>query len=196
MKASLCIVGSQSPRRQHFLQIMGFPFEVRVSDVDESFPDVMPLREIAEYLACKKASVLQQNLNEGEVLITADSTVLCNDKIYNKPGDYEEAVQMLRELSGKKHEVVTGVWIGDIHTHESFSVVTTVEFSELSADEIHYYVTNHHPYDKAGGYGIQDWIGTTHVKSIQGSYTNVMGLPTSEVYERLKRYFSDPNPGV
>lgn len=189
MKASLCIVGSQSPRRQNILKIMGFPFEVRVSNADESYPQEMPLHEIAEYLAAKKADVLKEGLKAGEILVTADSTVLCNGKIYNKPAAYEEAVQMLRELSGKKHEVVTGVWIGDKHSHESFSISTFVEFSQLDADEIHYYVSNHHPYDKAGGYGIQDWIGTTHVKSIQGSYTNVMGLPSSEVYERLKKYF-------
>lgn len=186
-----CILGSQSPRRQQLMEILGFPFEVRVSDVDEDFAESMNVREVAEYLANKKAATLIPTLSENEILITADSTVICDDMIYNKPMDKEDAVRMLSALSGKKHEVITGVCIGTQHNQESFSDTTFVEFAEMSQHEIQHYVDLHKPLDKAGAYGIQDWIGMALVTSIQGSYTNVMGLPTHRVYHHLKKYFMD-----
>jgi septum formation protein len=184
-----CILGSQSPRRQELLTLMGFPFEVRVSDVEENFPDDMNVRLVAEFLAIKKASSLLPTLLENEILLTADSTVICNDAIYNKPVDEDDAVRILQELSGKRHEVITGVWIGDHQNFESFSEITEVTFASLSTEEIKFYIKNYKPFDKAGAYGIQDWFGLTSVTSIRGSYTNVMGLPTHMVYERLKKHF-------
>lgn len=190
MRINKCILGSQSPRRQQLMEIMGFPFEVRVSDVEEDFPADMEVRSVAGFLADKKAQALLPGLAENEVLITADSTVICSDKIFNKPSNHVEAVEMLQSLSGKKHEVVTGVWIGNHNNHEVFSVSTFVEFSHITPEEMNHYIEHYKPFDKAGGYGIQDWIGTTLVKAIQGSYTNVMGLPTHEIYIRLRNYFS------
>lgn len=184
-----CILGSQSPRRQELMTLMGIPFEVRVSDVEENFSENMDVRAVAEFLAIKKANSLIPTLQEHEILITADSTVICNNAIYNKPADEQDAIRILKELSGKKHEVITGVWIGDKNLGESFSEKTYVTFSPLSHDKIEYYIKNYQPFDKAGAYGIQDWFGLTCVTEIQGSYTNVMGLPTHLVYEKLQKYF-------
>lgn len=189
MKKFVCILGSQSPRRQELMRIMGFPYEVRVSDVEENFPSAMNVREVASYLACKKAEALRSSLKDHEVLITADSTVICDDKIYNKPADFNEARDMLRALSGKTHEVITGVWIGHKESDICFSDMTKVTFSPMDEVEISHYIKSCSPYDKAGSYGIQDWIGISKVKSIIGSYTNVMGLPTERVYHELKKYF-------
>lgn len=184
-----CILGSQSPRRKDLLSSMGIPFEVRVSEVEENFDEEMDVRLVAAYLAEKKALALIDSLNQNDILLTADSTVICEEKIYNKPFDEEDAFNMLQSLSGKTHEVITGVWIGNSEFRHSFSASTFVEFAELSDQEILYYIRRDKPFDKAGSYGIQDWLGTTKVKSIQGSYTNVMGLPTERVFEVLKKYF-------
>jgi septum formation protein len=184
-----CILGSQSPRRKQLMETMGFPFEVMVSDAEEDFPESMPVHEVACFVATKKAKVLLPFIPDHSVLVTADSTVICGGKIYNKPENREEAIQMLTDLSGKEHEVVTGVWIGHHKEELFFSESTFVTFAELSTEETEFYVDNFKPYDKAGAYGIQDWIGTTSVISIKGSYTNVMGLPTHAVYKVLKKYF-------
>ena len=184
-----CILGSQSPRRKQLMETMGFPFEVMVSDAEEDFPASMPVREVACFVATKKAKVLLPLIPDQTVLVTADSTVICNGKIYNKPENRNEAIQMLTALSGKEHEVITGVWIGNHQKEMSFSDSTFVTFAALNLQEIEFYVDNYKPYDKAGAYGIQDWIGTTSVISIKGSYTNVMGLPTHPVYRILKQYF-------
>ncbi|MFZ1703179.1 MAG: Maf family protein [Saprospiraceae bacterium] len=182
------ILGSQSPRRQQLLQLMNIPFEVRVPNVVEDFPVEMDIRKVAEYLAGKKATALLDTLNEDEILITADSTVICHEKIYNKPENKEEAIFMLKQLSAHRHEVITGVWIGNKEINESFSDTTLVDFARMTEEEINFYVNNQLPLDKAGAYGIQDWIGVSLVKSITGSYTNVMGLPTHRVYKILSSY--------
>ena len=191
MKTLTCVLGSQSPRRQELMRIMGIPFVVRVSDVEEDFPSSMNVREVAAFLARKKAEALRPSLADHEILITADSTVICDGKIYNKPADFSEARDMLRALSGKTHDVITGVWIGQKEEEVCFSDITKVTFSPLNDVEIEHYINTCSPYDKAGSYGIQDWIGIAKVKDITGSYTNVMGLPTERVYHELKKYFQE-----
>ncbi len=182
------ILGSKSPRRSQLLTEAGFVFEVRWQDIDESFDSGMPIFEVAEDLAIKKALALKNTLESNEILLTADSVVILNNKIYNKPLDYYEAVQILSELSGKIHIVATGVCLMSLDLTKSFTVQTSVTFEPLSSSEIDYYLHEFKPYDKAGAYGIQDWIGLCKVSRIEGSYSNVMGLPMKEVYTALQQY--------
>lgn len=182
------ILGSKSPRRSQLLTEAGFVFEVRWQDIDESFDSTIPVFEVAEYLAIKKAFALKTSLESNEILLTADSVVILNNKIYNKPIDYYEAVQILSELSGKIHIVATGVCLMSLDLTKSFTVQTSVTFEPLSSFEIDYYLYEFKPYDKAGAYGIQDWIGLCKVSRIEGSYSNVMGLPMKEVYTALQQF--------
>lgn len=187
------ILGSNSPRRKELLQQMGYTFDVLVSHVDESFDDDMPCAMVAPYLSTVKFKALQENLDDNQWLITADSVVIFNDCIYNKPHDYTAAQDMLTQLSGQRHIVVTGVTLGTTIHFDTFSVTTEVLFAPLSAAEIDYYIRHYAPYDKAGAYGIQDWIGRNKIESIKGSYTNVMGLPTFELYNALIQRGIQPN---
>lgn len=183
------ILASKSPRRQQLMEAAGFNFEIRTRDVDESFPESMPKNEVAEYLAIKKADACMDFLTDKDaVLLTADSTVVMGDEIFNKAVDLNDAKKMLRSLSGKLHTVYTGVCLVDQHKKVSFSGASEVLFDTLSNTEIDYYVENYEVLDKAGAYAIQEWIGLCKIKSIKGTYTNIMGLPVREVYQALKEW--------
>ncbi len=174
------ILASKSPRRQELLHLMGLDFSVELKDVDESFPDTLSAPEIAVYIAEKKAKAFIGDANH--IVITADTIVAINGEILGKPKDHAEAQEMLAKLSGNSHEVYTGVSINYKGNITSFYDKTTVFCRELNNKEINYYIDNYQPFDKAGSYGIQDWFGLTVVQRIEGSYTNVMGLPTEKLY--------------
>ena len=182
------VLGSKSPRRSQLLSEAGFTFEVRIQDIDEDFDPHTPVLEVAENLAKRKADALKNTISEDEILITADSVVILDGIIYNKPEDYEAGLAMLSKLANQTHTVATGVCIMNTQKTVSFTVTTNVTFDTMSKAEMDYYLTNHKPFDKAGGYGIQDWIGLCKVASITGSYSNVMGLPVREVYLALMAF--------
>lgn len=181
------ILASGSPRRSELLTEMGCSFIVRPLDIDESFSDDMPVDQVAEFLARKKA-LAYPSINDNQLILAADSIVVCRDKIYGKPHDFEGAQAMLRELSGQLHYVYTGVCFRSATSIHSFTERADVQFAELTEDEINYYITQYKPYDKAGSYGIQDWLGTCKVSSLKGTFSNVKGLPTAQVYEYLKQF--------
>lgn len=179
------ILASNSPRRKELLKGLDIDFEVRVlKGIDESYPSDLPTVEIAEYISGKKASAY--SISDDEVLITADTIVVLGDEVMGKPKDEEDAKKMLRHLSGKTHQVITGCCIKTTSKEKHFSVTTNVTFKELSDYEIDYYVKNYKPFDKAGSYGIQEWIGYIGVTGLEGSYFNVVGFPVQRVYEALK----------
>lgn len=180
------ILGSKSPRRQQLLQEMGFSFEVRVKDTDESYPDDLQPEEIAMYISTQKAKALQGELQSNELLLTADTIVCVDTHILGKPKDENEAMKMLQQLSGKKHKVITGVSITDSEKITTDYCVTIVYVKQLTLEEITAYIKNCQPFDKAGSYGIQEWFGAVAVEKIEGSYNNVVGLPTHLVYKLLK----------
>ena len=182
------VLGSKSPRRSQLLAEAGFTFDVRIQDIDEDFDPEMPVLDVAEDLAKRKADALKNTLTEEEILITADSVVILDNVIYNKPANYNEGILMLSKLSNNTHTVATGVCIMNVNKTTSFTVMTKVNFDKMTEKEMDYYLTKHKPYDKAGGYGIQDWIGLCKVASIEGSYSNVMGLPMREVYLALMEF--------
>jgi septum formation protein len=188
------ILASQSPRRQFLLKELGLDFEIRSKNTDESFPKKLRGRQIPLYLAKKKAEAFQNELKPNDLLITADTVVCIGEKVLNKPADHTEAVKMLKMLSGKMHTVHTGVCIGVVSpalrgngrlSLKTFAASTKVYFKKLSASEIDFYVTTYKPYDKAGAYGAQEWIGYIGIEKIIGSYFNVMGLPLKELYSQL-----------
>lgn len=180
------ILASNSPRRQELLRKAGFDFEVRAKEVDESYPEETPPEDVAKYLALKKASVYDDI--KDEIVITADTIVKLNDQILGKPENYEDARRMLAALSGTAHEVITGVCIKNNDKEVVLDDITRVYFKKLSDEEIDYYITNYKPYDKAGAYGIQEWIGMMGIEKIEGSYFNVVGLPVHKVYEALLNF--------
>lgn len=182
------ILGSKSPRRKELLSLLGFSFEVRTKETDETFPETLNCTEVAQFVAEKKTEALFSELSEDEVLICSDTIVVIDDQILGKPIDQADAITMLEKLSGREHSVITGVVISSLEKHVSFSVTTNVFFQPLSAEEIRYYVDKFQPYDKAGSYGIQEWIGYAAIERIEGSYNNVVGLPTHEVYQALKQF--------
>ena len=183
------ILASNSPRRKELLAGVDVEFEVRaLPHVDESYPESLPHEEIAEYLARKKAASYRPELKERELLITADTVVLLNGLILGKPVDEEDAKRMLRLLSGQTHRVITGVCLTSATKQASFSDTAYVTFGVLQEEEIHYYVNTYQPMDKAGAYGVQEWMGYVGVERIEGSYYNVMGLPIYKVYQELKRF--------
>jgi septum formation protein len=184
------ILASQSPRRRHLLQEAGFEHvEVRPLDVDESFSEHMPVDEVAPYLAHKKAMAGKYLLQyPDEVLLTADSVVILGDKIYNKPADYAEAVYMLQQLSGHAHRVITGVCLCTLDKEKIISAEAKVFLNKLSEQEIDYYVQRYKPYDKAGSYAIQEWIGLCKINRIEGTFANIMGLPVDLVYQELLHF--------
>ena len=185
LKKHQILLASKSPRRQFLLKDLGLNFEVKTKEVDESFPIELKAQEIPLYLCEKKANAFDEELNDNTIVITADTIVWIENQVLNKPENYEDAVRMLKLLSGKMHEVYTGVCLKSKNKTKSFFVKTNVYFKPLSDYEIDYYVTNHQPYDKAGAYGAQEWIGYIAVEKIEGSYFNVMGLPLKELYEEL-----------
>ena len=189
------ILASNSPRRKELLAGIDVQFEVRViQDIDESYPSDLPTKNIAEYISHKKAAVYQQQMAPDELIITADTIVVLGNEVMGKPHDEADARRMLRELSGRTHQVITGVTLTTIEKQTSFSVETDVTFKQLSDSEIDYYVSHYKPFDKAGAYGIQEWIGHIGVTGLQGSYFNVMGLPVQRIYEALSKFvFEIPN---
>ena len=183
------ILASNSPRRQQLLHEMGISFEVRVKPVDEVFPPELSKEAVAIFLCELKAKAfLADEFEDDELLITADTIVCLGDEILNKPNDREHAIEMLTKLSGRKHEVITGVCLRSKEKMTSFAVSTQVYFRELSKDEIMYYVDVFQPFDKAGSYGIQEWIGFVGITKIEGSYFNVVGFPTEKIFEALKNF--------
>lgn len=185
-KSYKIILASNSPRRKELLAGLGLPFEVRVlNGIDESFPSSLPVSDVALYIAGKKADAYRINMSSDELIITADTIVIVGDEILGKPHDEADAVRMLREISGRTHQVTTGVCLIAEGWERRFSVTTNVTFKTLSDEEIHYYIDHYHPYDKAGAYGIQEWIGYIGVTGLNGSYYNVMGLPVQRIYEAL-----------
>lgn len=183
------VLASQSPRRQQLLKGMDLDFVVITKEVDESFPDQMPHHQVAPYLCEKKSLSFEANeLPDNFLLITADTVVIVGDTILNKPANEEEAAAMLHLLSGKSHQVVTGVCIRCHSKHLVFSEISTVKFGKLSNEEIDWYVKKYRPFDKAGAYGIQEWIGYIAIEAINGSFYNVMGLPTHRLFNALKAF--------
>lgn len=183
------ILASNSPRRKELLAGLDVAFEVRVlKGIDESYPNNLPTKQIAQYISQKKAAAYRNTIAHDELVITADTIVVLGDEVMGKPKDEADACRMLRELSGKTHQVITGVTLTTTEKQHSFSVETDVTFKEFSEEEIAYYVKKYQPMDKAGSYGIQEWIGYVGVTSLQGSYFNVMGLPVQRIYEALKNF--------
>ncbi|MDR1742488.1 MAG: Maf-like protein [Dysgonamonadaceae bacterium] len=183
------ILASNSPRRKELLAGIDLPFEIHtLPDVDESYPEVLRHEEVPEFIAHKKASAYLSELQDDALLITADTVVLLHDKILGKPADKTDAKRMLRELSGQTHRVITGVCLTAKGQQKSFSVVSNVTFDDLTNEEIDYYVEKYSPMDKAGAYGVQEWIGYVAVKHIEGSYYNIMGLPIQRLYRELKEF--------
>ena len=183
------ILCSKSPRRRELLAGLGIDFEVKtLSGIDESYPCDLNSDMIAQYISQKKAEAYKSLISGNEMVITSDTIVLLDGKVYGKPADEADACRMLGELSGRTHKVITGVCINTRERSCAFHVVTEVEFAPLSSDEIEYYVTHFKPLDKAGAYGIQEWIGSVAVRAINGSFYNVMGLPVQRLYAELKSF--------
>lgn len=182
------LLGSGSPRRRELLTMMGMAFEqVKLHDVEETYPSSLAADEVPVYLSRLKAESYRDNIDGNSLLITADTVVICDGCILGKPVCEEDAAAMLRRLSGRSHRVVTGVTVSNRNMVESFSETTYVEFAQLTDDEIGYYIDKYRPYDKAGAYGIQEWIGLIGITKIDGCFYNVMGLPTAALYRCLKR---------
>jgi septum formation protein len=182
------ILASHSPRRKELLAGLGLPYEVKVLEgIDESFPAGLHVGEVARYIAKKKADAYRQVITAEDLVITADTVVIVGDEILGKPVDEADAERMLHLLSGKTHQVTTGVCLLTTSLERCFDVTTDVTFKTLTDEEIHYYIKHYKPFDKAGAYGIQEWIGYIGVTSLHGSYYNVMGLPVQRIYSELKK---------
>ena len=183
------ILASNSPRRRELLSGLGYSFEVRVlDDIDESYPDTLRGSDVAAYISRVKAEAYRNSMVDDELIITADTIVCLDDKVLGKPADELEAMAMLRGLSGRTHQVYTGVTIVTVEESTTFVTRSDVTFAALTDEEILHYVTQYRPMDKAGAYGIQEWIGYIGVERIEGSYFNVMGLPVQRLYVELKKY--------
>ncbi|MEI7500647.1 MAG: Maf family nucleotide pyrophosphatase [Bacteroidota bacterium] len=183
------ILASQSPRRQYLLKELGLDFEIRTTNINEVYPEGLLPHEIAIFLAdLKAASFDVTRIDEKAIIITADTIVSVGNEILGKPSSYGEAVAMLQKLSGRKHDVITAVCLYSKNKKHLFHVLSSVYFKELSLEEIEYYIDNFQPFDKAGGYGIQEWIGYIGINKIEGSFFNVMGLPVKELYEELLKF--------
>ena len=183
------VLASNSPRREELLRGIDIDFEVKIlPEIDESYPNSLPSEEVAEFVSVKKAKAYINSLREDELLITADTIVLLDGKIFGKPVDKKDAKHMLRNLSGKTHRVITGVCLTSTKKQTSFSATSDVTFGELTDAEIEFYVERYSPMDKAGAYGVQEWIGYIGVKHINGSYYNIMGLPIQRLYRELLNF--------
>lgn len=186
------ILASQSPRRHYLLKEIGLEFEIKLKQfVDESYPDHLKKEEIPLYIAQKKAKVFNNDLADNEILISADTIVWLNNKVIQKPIDQDDAIKILKELSGDCHQVYTGVCIKSNNKEILFSACTDVYFKKLTYPEIDYYINHFQPFDKAGAYGIQEWIGYIGVEKINGSFFNVMGLPIQKLYTELDDFIND-----
>lgn len=181
------ILASQSPRRKQLLEWAEIDFEIIVANTDETFPENLPVEKVAIHIATEKAKAVQQKASDN-IIIAADTIVVLNDEIINKPVDREDAVKILNKLSGSHHKVITGVVILQNKKQVSFADTTDVEFHSLTQSQIEFYVDKYKPYDKAGAYAIQEWIGVVGIKSISGDFYNVMGLPVSRVVQALSNF--------
>lgn len=178
------ILGSGSPRRKEILSLAGFEFDVLVSDVEESYPEDLPLRNVPEFLAIKKAKAIQEQFNiKNRPILTADTIVLINNEILGKPVDKADAIQILQKLSGATHEVLSGVCYLYGDKVQSITDITKVTFNQMSDEDINFYISKFQPFDKAGAYAIQEWIGVRYINKIEGCYYNVMGLPMVKILE-------------
>ena len=182
------VLGSKSPRRQELLKGMGFDFELRTKETAEDYPSDLSCDEVAGYLASIKADALLPTLTSEELLVTSDTVVITDNQVLGKPNNNEEALQMLSQLSGKTHRVITGVHLATLQMRVTFSVTTEVSFYPMDVKELQHYISNYQPFDKAGSYGIQEWIGFIGIEKMNGSYYNVMGLPTAELWQKLKAF--------
>ena len=182
------ILASKSPRRHQMLKELGLEFEIRTKEVDEVYPQELKPEEVPVYLAELKASEFTTDITDKELVITADTIVCADDWILGKPKNRTKAIEMLETLSGRSHKVISGVCLMSKEKKISFSTTTTVHFKELSKQEINYYIDNYQPFDKAGAYGIQEWIGFIGINGIEGSYFNVVGLPIQRLYEELSKF--------
>lgn len=181
------ILASGSPRRQQFLKELDVDFEIHLKDIEEIYPEHLQAEEITNFLAKLKAAAFVEDLEENDILITSDTIVWLNNKALGKPKDYDDAFEMLTEMSGTTHKVITSVCLKTIDKEVVFYEETLVTFTELSSEEIKYYLDNYKPFDKAGSYGIQEWIGLVAITKIEGSYANVVGLPTHRLYEEMMK---------
>ena len=182
------ILASKSPRRNELLKSLRIEFIVKTKEVDEVYPDSLAKEEIPVYLAKLKADAFVNEISDKDLVITADTIVCLNGKVLGKPKDKAEAIWMLNELSGNQHQVITGVCLTSKEKKVAFYSTSDVYFKPLSADEIEYYVSEYKPYDKAGAYGIQEWIGSIGISHIEGSFYNVMGLPIQKLYEKIQKF--------
>jgi len=184
------ILSSKSPRRKFLLEQANIRFEIASFEVEENVPDHIEISKAPEYLSLKKAKYALSQLDTEKIILSADTSVFLHQEILNKPADKVEATHMIRKLSGKEHTVITGVTLINQSKIVSFSVTSEVTLDTLSEAEIEYYIDTYQPYDKAGSYGIQDWIGWVKINSIRGSYSNILGLPMREVYRELKAFIA------
>lgn len=182
------ILASQSPRRQRLLKELNLDFRVEVAGVDETYPEELGMTAIPEFLSELKANAFLDRMKKDDLLITADTIVWKDDQVIGKPEDRADAVRILHELSGSQHQVITGMCIQTLEKKYCFHAVTEVWFDELTKEEIEFYVDTHMPFDKAGAYGIQEWIGYIGIRKIEGSFYNVMGLPVHKLYQFLKKF--------
>ena len=182
------ILASGSPRRQQFLKELDVAFEIQLKYIEEIYPEHLQAEEITNFLAKLKASAFENDLQQNDILITSDTIVWLNNKALGKPKDYDDAFEMLTEMSGTTHKVITSVCIKTTKKEIVFYDETLVTFKALSSNEIKYYLNNYKPFDKAGSYGIQEWIGLVAIEKIEGSYANVVGLPTHRLYEELMKF--------
>ena len=182
------ILDSKSPRRHQLLQHAGFNFEVKTREIEETFPPEMPAEDVAAHIAMKKAEAVRDFITGEEIILTADCVVILNNQIYGKPKNLDDAAHMLRKLSGTMHRVITGVCLLSAEKEVVFSGESRVYFAELTEEEIQYYIHNYEVMDKAGSYAIQEWMGICKIEKIEGSYSNIMGLPMQLVYRHLKEF--------
>jgi len=192
IKGKSLILASNSPRRQQLLKELDVDFEIwSTNHEDESYPDDLPVEQVPTYLAKHKASFFTERLSNDTILITCDTVVVCNGKVLGKPVDYADAVAILKQLAGNKHTVITGVCLSTSSKSTCFSSFTDVYFRHLTDEEIEYYIERYKPYDKAGAYGIQEWIGYVAIERIEGSYFNVMGLPVQKLHNELLNFINN-----
>lgn len=182
------ILASGSPRRQQFFKEMDLNFTIQLKEIEEIYPDNLKAEAITDFLAVLKANAFENNLKENDILVTSDTIVWLNGKALGKPKDADDAFKMLQQLANQTHEVITSVCLKTIDKTEVFHCITKVTFNALSDESIRYYIKNYNPLDKAGSYGIQDWIGLIGISKIEGSYTNVVGLPTEMLFKKLMNY--------
>ena len=192
IKGKSLILASNSPRRQQLLKGLDVDFEIwSTNHEDESYPDDLPVEQVSTYLAKHKASFFTERLSNDTILITCDTVVVCNGNVLGKPVDLADAVAILKQLSGNKHTVITGVCLSTVNKSTCFSSFTDVYFRHLTDEEIEYYIERYKPYDKAGAYGIQEWIGYVAIERIEGSYFNVMGLPVQKLHNELLNFINN-----